>query len=214
MMKRYSLMIALASVICLTMLGTSCLKKKVYDLVIVAEVCAEFEQDERNADLTPKIETIDVGEELDKVLADNGYSRESLTEINFQALHYGVLRLDTPGEWAVTGAITVERIGGGGGPQTIVDWSAENLTALLGQKKAATLNPAGTAVVNQAIADYLAGSLDVVLQFSTQGGTIAPIPSDQDPLTFRWKVWATFNAILPETSDVLDPFGGSDAPGL
>ena len=207
-MKRFMIYATLLSMLCILTFGVGCLKEKTFDVVVTTETSQQFPQDERNQDLSPDPQSIELGAELDKAIADNNFDKSQITTAAFQSAFYGVFSLSTPGDWAVTGFVQVRRNDVGGTPGgwvNIIQWSSENLTALIGQKKPAAMEPAGVTVVNTAIDEYMAGTATPVLEFQAIG-TIAPSPTLQMPLTFTWQAWLKFNIVSPWTEELPDPF--------
>jgi hypothetical protein len=200
-----SILIAFVAALTLAFSVTGCLEEKVLEVVAKGETSAEFEEDHPTANWnTP--ETIDLADEVRKILEDNGYSLDDIHDAKLVGAFYGVLTFANEHDWKVSGAITVRRMDVASATATIVDYAAQSVAAALGQKIAAPLNDAGVALINQALDDFRAGA-SPILQFEVVNDGVDPLPTTDDPIVFKWSAWITFHIVVEQTvEDVPDPF--------
>jgi hypothetical protein len=201
-MKRKTIIAAIALSLA-ALPGAGCLEEKVLELVFTAETSADFAQDEDNSSWTEP-ETVDFGDEIRKILNDNGYSDEDLAgaEAYLTSASYGVTKYEQSENWVISGSINVTY---GATTETILDYTSESVPGLLGAKKSAALKQPAVDLINQALADFLAGA-DPILTFTIVNGSTTPAPTDQQHMIFEWRAWLAIQLILDQSVEVPDPF--------
>lgn len=168
-----------------------CLEDRETEIVLNDENCEAFDE-YRTSVGSPTPYTIDVAAEVNSLLADNDVSREQILDAFLVCASYEVTDYPTLAQqsaWEMAGVITVERVGSGNPPDTLLDYT-DYITvsrAVVGEKTYVTLEEGGVGVINDALADYIAGSNDVVLLFTVAYGDIDPLPSVMSPMIFSWE---------------------------
>jgi hypothetical protein len=182
-------------------LSGGCLDDKVIDLVATGETSADFVLNETTSSWT-KAAVLDVGREIRDILADNGYDNTDIKSAHVTSVHYGVSSFNQAHDWTITGAITVTY---NGSTQTVMNYTSQSVQAALGKKLPAALQPAGVDLINQALADFVAGQ-NPILTFTIDNGSTAPVPSGGDPMIFDWRAWLAVQIILEQEAKIPDPF--------
>ncbi|MFQ5512325.1 MAG: hypothetical protein ACE5EO_10815 [Candidatus Krumholzibacteriia bacterium] len=192
-------------------LGGGCvLEDKVVQIVFSDETFVEFhERHESETFTTPLV--LDYAQEINDVLVEEDMDRSMIVNASLVSVSYGVTRFSHAHDWEITGAIAIERTDPGGpgsilGPATIVNYDSVSVQGALGEKITADLDPAGVALLNGALQDFIDGQ-NPILVFTVQNGNVDPNPSATDVLDFDWKAWLSIQVIVEETlEDVPDPF--------
>jgi len=188
-----------------TFYSTGCLKEKVYEIVLFDETMADIEHFETSANNSQPV-VVNYGDEIDKILKDAGWSRDKVKSAKVVAAFYGATANNTSHDWAVAGGFQVERTDVPAGPALIVDYTFDSVDMALGKKIQASLNAAGVDILNQALADFIAGA-NPVLEFSVaDGATITPVPSDVDILDVETRAWIKIHVVLEDEGEFPDPF--------
>lgn len=198
--------ITLLLLLCLVASGTSCImEEKVIEIVLTDKTCADFEQDEDSATfVTPAV--LDYGSEIEEILEENDVSRSDIKRALVVSGSYGVTDFSHTHDWVIGGYISVERLDISDGPATIVNYSSQSVQAALGIMIPADLNGAGVALLNRALADFIAGS-NPILRFEVHNGSVGPTPPDaQDRMIFDWKGCIVIHVVVSQELDVPDPF--------
>jgi hypothetical protein len=187
-------------------LGPGCiLEEKVIEVVVSAETCAEFEEDEDSENFTTPV-TIDYAEEIEDILADNGISRSDIMRAKLMKASYEVTSFSHTHDWVISGEITVERTDDPEGPATLVEYTSQSLEAALGVETPAALDPAGVTLINDALDDFVNGDDDVTLIFAVNNGDVGPTsPSPADRLVFTWRACVVVHVLVAEELEVPDP---------
>jgi hypothetical protein len=86
----------------------------------------------------------------------------------------------------------------------LISYASQSVMDALGKKYVAPLTPAGVNVINQALADFVAGD-NPVLRFVTRNEAVTPAPSVSDTISFTWRVWVQYQILVSETADIFDP---------
>jgi hypothetical protein len=197
--------IAISTVVLAALGMPACIyEDKVLEIVYTGETHADFHEDETGAD-NPETEIVDVADEIRDILEDNDLSISDIDDAFVTSVHYGVTQFSQDHDWIVSGEISVQRVDLGGPWTPIVSYTSQSVQAALGQKIPAPLLPGGVDVINQALDDFLNGA-DPVLAFQVLHGTIAPVPSDSDPMIFDWRAWLAIQIITHQEVEVPDPF--------
>jgi hypothetical protein len=209
MMKRISRITGLALLLCLVVGGNGCiLHDVVTDLVAKHEAFADYEQREDSANWNTPYTLEDYGKDLRQALEDIGFTagEDTIITAGLVAAHYGVTRIlpSQTHDWTISGAITVQRVGGGSG--TLIDYTDVSMQGALGQKIAAKLNGAGVAVINQALQDLIDNIVaggdpandPVLILNDVNGSVVGPSgpPTPTDTLEFDWRAWITVELVI------------------
>jgi hypothetical protein len=180
-------------------LGGCLLDDRTVEIVLSEATCEPFvEYHESENYTTPK--TVEVGENVDDLLAQNDFTREDIISAYLISGSYEVTEFEHDHDWTIEGTVTVERTDiGGAGPVVLFEYENVSLESELGSKNYVTLLPDGIALVNDALADWIAGA-DPVLQLTVVSDEgVTPSPSPSDALSFTWEaclyiqVTATFD---------------------
>jgi hypothetical protein len=186
----------LISLLLLLMGGGGCLEDKVTELVLTDETFMDFEESHTSASWTTPFTLDNYGSQLDSALVDAGYSRSNILSAQLVAAFYGVTDFSQAHDWRISGTITVQRTDGTPGlVETLIDYTSVSVDSALGLKIPASLDPAGVAVINQALTDFITGS-NPVLVFRVENGSVSPIPDAQDPLIFDWRAWIKVQVVI------------------
>jgi hypothetical protein len=206
MMKSNIVKILLVCMICTLAFGTSCiLEDKVVQIVFTDKTSAEFSENSQDENWTT-IAVVDYADQIDDILADNDLTREGIETAILVSASYGVTSFEQTTDWEITGAILVNRQDISIAEDTIVVYSSVDVRDALGRQIPATLHGNGVGIMNQALADYIAGTHNPVLEFTVANGDVSPNPSPADPIIFDWKAWLVIQVILTDTFEVPDPF--------
>ena len=180
------------------------MEEKTLDIVFTGETSADFAENEDDATDDPEIAVVDIADELRDILEDNDVALSEIKDAFVSAVSYGVSSFSQSHDWTVSGAVSVRR--NNNDPFTpIADYTSVSVQGALGQKTGVPLLPAGVAIVNQALDDFLAGQ-NPVLEFQLENSAVTPAPSGADPMVFDWRAWLAIQLITTETVDVPDPF--------
>jgi hypothetical protein len=174
-------------------------------IVLNEENCEEFDEIHTSENFTSPY-LLDVAAEIDSLLDDNELSRSDIVDAFLVSAAYTVLEFDQAHSWDLGGVITVERIGSGNPPDTLLDYN-EGITvsdAIVGDKTYVTVHEDGAAIINEALDDFIAGS-DPVLRIVIENGDVEPSPSVGDPLDFIWEFCLFIQVITEIETDVYDP---------
>lgn len=201
MKRTMRIAIVIACVAALSGAGCNIMEDKVLEIVVTGETSADFSQNETSASWT-KAAFVDVADELRQILEDNGYSTEDLVSAHVTSVSYGATSFDQAHDWQISGAITVEY---GAGAEPIVNYTAQSVQAALGRKISAPLEQGGVDLINQALADFIAGA-NPILTLTIENGATTPVPSGADPMVFDWRAWLAVQVIVEESVEVPDPF--------
>lgn len=207
-MNRTMKLVTASALTALVAIGTGCILEDTgVEIVIKDTYCMTFAEDHASETFTTPY-AIDLAQELDQALDDNGLEREQLVRGAMIVATYTVT--DAPAhDWTIGGSITVERTDVVEGPEPVIDYASQSLMAAYGDTILADLNEDGVNLINDAIDDYIAGQNPMLL-FKVQNGDCSPTPSESDRLIFEWEACVLYYAVIAETLSVVDPFPGSD----
>jgi hypothetical protein len=204
-MKKISIVFALALVGLLTFGATGCLEKKVIEIVVTGETCADFFQDSASQSFTDTV-VVDYAKEVEGALRDAELSRSDIVGAKFVSASYEVTSFTSPGhDWVISGSIDVERKDIVSTSSTIITYTSQSVQKALHKKINATLVGAGVDVINQALSDFIDG-VDPVLEFTVDNGSVTPSPSDQDRIIFNWRACIVIHVIVEDSVELPDPF--------
>ena len=178
--------------------------EKTLDIVFTGETSADFQENEDDATDDPEIAVIDIADELRDILEENEVALSEIKDAFVTSVSYGVSSFNQSHDWTVSGAVSVRR-DFTGAFVPIANYTSVSVQGALGQKTGVALLPAGVAIVNQALDDFLAGQ-NPVLEFQLENESVDPVPSGADPMVFDWRAWLAIQLITTETVDVPDPF--------
>lgn len=182
------------------------MEEKTLDIVFTGETSANFSENEDDATDDPETAVIDVADEIRDILEDNDVALSEIKDAFVSSVSYGVSAFDQSHDWTISGTISVRRVDPPTSSLTpIADYASVSVQGAVGQKIGVPLLPAGVAIINQALDDFLAGA-NPVLEFQILNDSIAPSPSGVDPMVFDWRAWLAIQLITTETVDVPDPF--------
>ena len=201
--------IAAALMIPLALGFNSCLlEDREVEIVLNDEHCEKFVEYHTTENYTtPAI--IEIGEDLDSLLADNDVSRDQLVNAFLVSATYEVSKFSHTHDWEIKGIITVERTDlTGVGPDTLIVYSDVSLEDELGIKTAVDLHGDGVAIVNQAMDDYIAGGNPTLL-LTVVNGEVEPSPSEGDSLDFIWEACLNVQVIVTIDTEIVEIIGGS-----
>jgi len=205
---------ALVLLLIAAILCTSCiLDEKVIEVILRNSTCLDFQEyDEDETFSTP--DTIDMADEIGETLAENGMSRGDIVTASLISCTYEVTDLTPPvghADWVISGAITVERIDKARAATTLVEYDTQSIVGAMGLTDpiVADLTPAGVDLLNEALADFIAGD-DPVIVVKTENGNVDPDPTPSDPIDFDWQACLNFYLQFDETLDLIDLFPPSE----
>lgn len=185
-------------------LSACIMDEKTLEIVFTGETSAEFQENEDDAIDDPETAVIDIADQIRDILDENDVALSEIKDAFVSSVSYGVSSFSQSHDWTVSGAVSVRRVPAGSFTP-IADYASVSVQGALGQKIGLPLLPAGVAIVNQALDDFLAGQ-NPVLEFQLLNDSIAPPPSGIDPMIFDWRAWLAIQLITTETVDVPDPF--------
>ena len=199
----------LVSLLVLLMVGSlNCiLEEKVIEIVVSGRTCAVFSENENSATWNDTL-TIDYGDSLQKILDDNDISRDSIRAAHLVSVYYTVTAIDPDQpDWVVDGEITIARGDISAGPATLINYTGENVKNLLDVEVFADLNPAGVAIVDQALEQFRVGTHNPVLVFEVINDGVDPDPATQEVnMIFTWMACLTIQVVCGQEYEVPDPF--------
>lgn len=191
--------------------ATGCiLDEKVIDIVFKNSTCMTFEEYHVTEEFTTP-EVVDVTDDIDDALADQGLTRDDILEASLIGGSYQVTVFDHEHDWVLSGHISVRRTDISDGPDTLVVYTSQSLEAAMPAPVYAVLHGDGVALFNRALDDYLDGD-HPILEFTVHNGEVeGPLgqdPSELDPLDFVWEACLRMYVIVEETYEVPDVFPG------
>ena len=186
-----------------------CLEDRETEIVLNDENCEPFDEYRTSAVYTTPY-LLDVAEEIDSLLSDNDVSRGDIIEAFLVSASYEITEFpheDPYHDWDFAGVILVERMGGIGPPDTLLDYN-DYITvsdATVGDKTYVTLHEDGVGVINQALEDFISGE-DPVLRFTIENGDIDPDPSVGDPMVFSWEFCLFIQVLTSLDTEIFQVF--------
>jgi len=140
----------------------------------------------------------DFKDQLEKALAKAGKKTTDVKSIHMISATFQTMAV-SPKDARATADITIARQDISDGPAAFVSFNNTSLKSLTGKPTDATMNAAGVALVDRALADLLGGA-DPVLVLNVNNETVTPTPTVAAPLDFKVKVNVTFQAVIAGTS--------------
>jgi hypothetical protein len=202
-LKKTGLLLVMTGLI-LVAAGGCIMEDRVIEIVVSETTCVDFpEYHTSETFVTPT--TVDYAEQISQILEDNDVSREDLVSARLVSASYGVDSFPAHADWAITGAVTVQREDVSDGPDTLYAYTTLSVADALGKTLPAVLNAAGVGVLNRALADFIAGE-NPVLTFEVINSGVAPAPSAGDPLVFQWHGCIVIDIVAETEAEVPEPF--------
>ena len=195
-MKRYIRGITFLILLGLVVIANGCLEKHVIEIVLTNETCAPFPEDHDNENfVTP--DTVDYGEEIEKILKDNEVSRSDIAYAFLVSASYGVTEFEHTHDWDISGYVTVEREDIVDGPDTLLNYSDQSIEAALDVHIKADLNKKGVAIIDRALVDFI-GGMNPILIFTVRNGDVEEDPTPADPIVFDWEACIVIQVITQQ----------------
>ncbi len=193
-------------------LGGCLLEDRDVQIVLNDDFCKAFPEDHASATWTHS-ETLEIGEDLDQLLADNEISLDQIDSIfvsggNYDVIEYTVIDHD----WLIDGTITIERTDvSGSGPITLIAASSpKSIEAEYASgPQTVPLEPAAVAMINQALYEYLNAGATPEFELSVVMGDISPPPSTEDRIVFEWQACILVQVISTLDVEIVNWLGGS-----
>jgi hypothetical protein len=185
--------------------GVSCvLEDKVIEIVVTGTTCVEYEESEDSETfVTPAI--LDYGDEIQQILEDNDLDRSDIESAVVSGASYTVTDFSHTHDWEISGEITVERTDVPVVPEVLITYTNVSLEQSLGATVPAVLEPAGVAILDEALQDFLEGANPTLILTVVSGG-VEPDPSGTDVLVFVWRACITIHVMMSDTYEVPDVF--------
>lgn len=184
--------------------GGCIMEDRVVELVVNERVCVDFLENHATVSfVTPT--TVNYEDEINKILDDNGVSRDRIVSARLVSASYGVTDFPDHDDWVITGAVTVEREDVTDGPDTLWTYGNISVSDALGERIPVTLNSSGVGVLNRALDDFIADG-SPVLTFKVVNSGVTPPPSIDDPIQFLWKGCLVVGIVVETDVEVPDPF--------
>ena len=195
----------------LSMLGSTCTTTKVIEVVVGADVQAEFLAF-GNINVLDETDQVDVAEDIDLagILADNDIDPNDIVDpIRISTISYKITR-PQGGRTIENASLTVERLGVSGPLVAVQGWNGSASAATDWIDITDTLFPDGVDLLNT----YLNELLDAV-KADPSGGTVPPnsifeyhVTGQSSPpnetTDFDYRIRVTFQVQLPYEAEVLD----------
>jgi hypothetical protein len=190
---------AALAVAALLPLASGCLvEEKIIELVLTGETSVEFSYDDTD-EIFEDTAVIQLGDKIDDILTGANLGRDEVGSAHVSGVDYEVLSFEGSHDWLISGAIEVDR--DGGGFVSLLDYTSQSVQEALGVRQGAPLTAAGVDLINQALADFLEGQ-SPVLTLRVANGDVEPDPSQGDPITFSWRVTLMLQVTAEQTLDV------------
>lgn len=185
-------------------LASCIMEDRLVEIVVSADTCETFTvNDERTTFVYPK--TVDFGEQLNDILEENDVARDELVSAHIVTANYGVTEFSHAHDWTISGAVTVERIDVPRGPATLFEYANVSIEGTLGLAVTPDLVDAGVTILNEALADYIAGA-NPVITFRVENSAVTPAPSVADRIQFDWRACLSMQVVTTADIEVPDPF--------
>ena len=169
------------------------------DLVITDNICVNIDEHETTGTFTTFTVDDKFKDQLEKKLKEYGKSTKDVKSIHMIAGTFKTLSVK-PHDWNVTGNIDIARQDTPGGayddgPAPFTSFNNQSLKALTGKPTDATLDAAGVALVDRALAALVAGA-DPRMVLIVNGETVTPTPSPSDPMDFKIEACVRFQTVI------------------
>lgn len=173
-------------------------------MVVTEQISIKLDEYRTSGTLGSAVVAEDFAEDVYRILDKYDSNIKDVKSINIVSGTYQVVRPSLAmHDWVVTSAVTVKRQDDPSGPVTagpavFVDLTEQSLRAAQGKAVPADLNSAGVDLVNNALKSLLTGQKPRLI-LTMEGGTITPVPSSIDPLSFSWRATVTFQVVIDKT---------------
>jgi hypothetical protein len=208
-MKR--VLITAALMIPLVLALSGCLEDRTLQIVLSSNSCIDFDEYSESVNWT-STEIVHMGDDLDDIRADNDIGLDEVDSVFVSGITYNVIAFNLADPaWVVGGEITVERTdGAGAGPVVLFEYADLSIPdEYVSGPQVVEPQPAGVALINDALYDYLNGTASPVLELTVNNGSVTPAPSAADPIDFTWKVCVIVQIIGTLDAEVIVWLGGS-----
>jgi hypothetical protein len=171
------------------------------EMVVTEQVSVTLDEYRESGTLGSTVVVAEFADEVYKMLEKYDSKIKDIKSINLVSGTYQVARPSTaPHDWVITSPVTVRRQDDPmglvtDGPATFVNMTNQSLQAAKGKAVPADLNSAGVALIKRALDDLLLGQ-DPRIVLKMDGGTITPVPTPSDPLSFSWRATVTFQVVI------------------
>ncbi len=191
-------------------LGGCLLEDRTVQIVLNSEHCEEFEEDHASASWSTT-EIVEIGEDLDILLADNEIELEDIDSVFVVSGTYDVTEFIMTHDWLIGGEITVERTDiTSSGPVTLITYDRVSVAdEYLSGPQSTPLHSDGVDLVNQALEDYLHNGASPVIELTIVNGEVDPIPDSGDRIEFTWKACLLVQVVADLDVEVVNWLGGS-----
>ena len=190
--------------------GGCIMEDRVVEFVVNETTCVDFLEDHSTVSFNNSA-TVNYADEINRILDDKGVSRDNIVSARLVSASYSVTEFPDHDDWVITGSITVERAEASDpatiidGPETLWGYTNFSVSAALGKKIPAILNPDGVGVLNRALDDFIAGG-SPVLTFRVVNADVVPSPNVSDPILFAWNGCIVVDIVAKADIEVPDPF--------
>jgi hypothetical protein len=168
------------------------------DLVVTDVISANITEHETTGSFSTFTVVSDFRDQLEKALAKAGKKTTDVKSIHMIGATFQSMAV-SPKDARATADITISRQDVSDGPAAFVSFNNTLLTSLQGKPTDATMNAAGVALVDRALAALLASG-NPVLVLTVNNETITPTPTVSAPLDFKVRVNVTFQAVIAGTA--------------
>lgn len=185
-------------------LASCIMEDRLVEIVVSADTCETFTVNEDRANFVyPK--TVDFGEQLNDILEENDVARDELVSAHLVTATYAVTEFSHAHDWTISGGVTVERLDVPRGPATLYNYTSASVEGTLGLTVTPDLVEAGVTILNEALADFIAGA-NPVITFRVDNSAVSPAPSASDRIQFDWRACLSMQIITTADIEVPDPF--------
>lgn len=192
-------------------LGGCLLEDRDVQIVLNEDFCKEFPEDHASENWTHS-EIVELGEDLDLLLADNEISMDQIDSIFVSGGNYDVTEYTAiDHDWRISGSITIERTDvSGSGPVTLITYDSVFIDAEYASgPQTVSLEPAGVALINQALYEYLNAGATPEFEISVVNGDVDPSPTTEDRIVFELKACILVQVISTLDVEIVNWLGGS-----
>jgi hypothetical protein len=195
-MKQLSAKLLVIAALGMLLASTGCIMNQ-SDLVVTDVISANITEHETTGSFSTFTVVSDFRDQLEKALAKAGKKTTDVKSIHMIGATFSAMAV-SPKDARATADITISRQDVSDGPAAFVSFNNTLLTSLQGKPTDATMNAAGVALVDRALAALLASG-NPVLVLTVNNETITPTPTPSAPLDFKVRVNVTFQAVVAGT---------------
>lgn len=192
-------------------LGGCLLEDRDVQIVLNSDHCVDFPEDHASESWTTS-KTVELGEDLDQLLADNEISVEDIDSIFVTGGMYDVIEyIVISHDWEIEGEITIERTDvTGSGPVTLISYDSVFIEEEYASgPQTVSLEPAGVALISQALYEYLNTGAIPEFELSVVMGDVDPSPTTEDRIQFVWEACIKVQVITSLEVEIVNWIGGS-----